>query len=139
MKALSFRQPWVDSILNGGKRIENRVHWRSSNFRGEFLIHASKGMTKQEYIDVGVFVTERNIVWRPPPVDKLTFGAIVGRATVVGVISETAGIVEPHHEPWWMGAFALLLDDVVAFPEPIPHSGALGFFNTPYDREGVRT
>jgi hypothetical protein len=47
MKALSIRQPWAWLILNAGKDIENR-DW-PTHFRGRFLIHASKGMTHDEY------------------------------------------------------------------------------------------
>lgn len=40
MKALSIRQPWAWLIANGHKDIENRTS--HTNFRGDFLIHASK-------------------------------------------------------------------------------------------------
>jgi hypothetical protein len=47
MKALSIRQPWAWLILHAGKDIENR-DW-PTRFRGRFLIHAAKGMTRDEY------------------------------------------------------------------------------------------
>jgi ASC-1-like (ASCH) protein len=40
MKALSLKQPWVELILQGKKKIELRK-WKT-NFRGKFLLHASK-------------------------------------------------------------------------------------------------
>ena len=40
MKALSIKQPYAELILQGKKKIELRK-W-NTNFRGEFLIHASK-------------------------------------------------------------------------------------------------
>src|SRR3989304_2156730 len=40
MKALSIKQPFAELILQGKKKIELRK-W-NTNFRGEFLIHASK-------------------------------------------------------------------------------------------------
>ncbi len=40
MKALSFKQPWAELILNGKKKIELRK-W-NTKFRGEFFIHSSK-------------------------------------------------------------------------------------------------
>jgi hypothetical protein len=45
--ALSIRQPWAWLILHAGKDIENR-DW-PTKYRGPFLIHASKGMTRDEY------------------------------------------------------------------------------------------
>lgn len=47
MKALSIRQPWAWLIVNGFKDIENRS-W-DTKYRGLVLIHASKGMTKDQY------------------------------------------------------------------------------------------
>ena len=41
MKALSIKQPWAWLIVNGYKDIENRT-WKT-NYRGTFLVHASKG------------------------------------------------------------------------------------------------
>ena len=40
MKALSLKQPWAELIVSGKKKIELRK-W-NTNFRGEFLVHASK-------------------------------------------------------------------------------------------------
>ena len=40
MKTLSIKQPWVELILQGKKKIEIRK-W-NTHFRGEFLIHSSK-------------------------------------------------------------------------------------------------
>jgi len=40
MKALSIRQPWAWLLVEGFKDIENRT-WKT-NYRGSFLIHASK-------------------------------------------------------------------------------------------------
>lgn len=36
---------------------------------------------------------------------------------------------------WWTGGFALLLDNVVALPEPVSCKGALGFWTVPADIE----
>ena len=53
MKALSIRQPWAWLILHGGKDIENR-DW-ATRFRGRVLIHASKGVTQDEWSDAWEF------------------------------------------------------------------------------------
>lgn len=143
MKALSLRQPWCDAVLYGGKRIENRPKWTNSHFRGRFLIHAAKGMTRAEYAEACLFMAERGIEWRPGPRDKLVHGAIVGAATVVDVIMPNGERYGRHtgqreywesRHPlagnhWYMGGFALVLEDVVAFPKAFPYKGALGFFD----------
>lgn len=115
MKALSLRQPWAAAVLHLGKRIENR-RWPTS-FRGEFLIHASKGMTRDEHECAVEFCEDvicaiedtiecprvHEILAR----DKLLFGGIVGIATLVGVV--------PPRPPSLVGA-----------PHPEEVLGALG-------------
>lgn len=39
--ALSLTTPWPWAILHCGKRVENRLAWRSCSFRGPFALHAS--------------------------------------------------------------------------------------------------
>ena len=39
--ALSLRQPWAWAVLRTGKRLENRVAWRSCKYRGPIWIHAA--------------------------------------------------------------------------------------------------
>lgn len=149
-RALSLRQPWAAAVLLGGKRIENRVDWTSlcppSKFRGWCFLHASKGMSRGEYSDVVRFCEEAGLSWRPPPVERLQRGGIIGRMRVIGIVraddhavvidARTAGVREavrdliPEERQWYMDSFALVLDDVAptAF---VPMSGALGFFKVP--------
>lgn len=145
MKALSIRQPWVWAILHAGKRVENRG-WKPTNhclrFRGDFLIHASSGMTRGEYFD---FVdTYKDIeLGHPdfsnplhprfgrethldvPPVEALERGGIIGSAAVVDIVTQS-------ESPWFFGPLALVLDNVKPLPF-VPMKGALGFFDVPND------
>ncbi|MDQ6866633.1 MAG: ASCH domain-containing protein [Thermoproteota archaeon] len=45
LKGLSLRQPYAELVVDGRKTIETR-RW-NTNFRGKFLIHASKSIDKQ--------------------------------------------------------------------------------------------
>ena len=45
MKVLTIRQPWATLIMQGDKRFEFRS-WQT-NYRGELLIHAGKGVDKE--------------------------------------------------------------------------------------------
>ncbi|MFL6864136.1 MAG: hypothetical protein ACJ8DZ_14170 [Allosphingosinicella sp.] len=49
LPALSIRQPWAHAILHLGKDIENRG--RCHRHRGLTLIHASAGMSVEEYAE----------------------------------------------------------------------------------------
>ena len=132
MKALSIRQPWAWAILHLGKDIENRA-WAANNparrFRGEFLIHASSGMTRAEYrefLDVLVEITAARPFSSTVPVPAfadLPRGGIVGRARVVDVVTH-------HASPWFFGPLGLVLADVAPLPFR-PRKGALGFFEVP--------
>ncbi len=160
MKALSLRQPWAHFVVHGLsegllresmtlKDIENR--WWNTSYRGEVLIHAAKGMTKEEYEDacdfaadaLGLGLYARGCVFPQPK--ALVRGAIIGRTRIVDVIppcTHCEGLIERaecRHRKWHMPAqFGFVLADTFAFAKPIPWSGALGFFNTPFDRDGRR-
>ena len=116
MKALSIRQPWAWLICFGGKDIENRC-W-STRFRGEFLLHAAKGMTRAEYQDCADFA---NL----PPFEKLERGGIVG-------IARLADCVSGHRSEWFNGPFGFVLAEVRPL-RFVPCRGELGFFEVPAD------
>lgn len=125
MKALSIRQPWAWLIVNGQKRIENRG-W-NTEFRGEFLIHAGKGMTLGEYADARYAqLGSRRGIGDFPSMDELKAvrGGIVGIARLVDVLKPTARPTTPWHVS---GQYGFVLKDVRPLPfEPL--KGALGFF-----------
>ncbi len=69
MKALSLKQPWAELLVQGKKKIEIRK-W-NTNFRGKFLIHASKSPDEKA-------LNKLNI-------KNLTYGAIIGIAEITEV------------------------------------------------------
>lgn len=82
---LSIRQPWAWLIIHSHKDIENRT-WGSS-YRGPLLIHAGKGMTRQEYADARDFMNDIRIpTIRLPAYEELARGGIVGTATLVDCV-----------------------------------------------------
>lgn len=122
MKAISIRQPWAWLIVNGYKDIENRS-WPTS-IRGEVLVHASKGMTRQEYDDVADM-----LAWQPglyeqriqlPPFEQLERGGIVGKVTITGCIQRA-------ESPWFFGRFGFQLAKASKLSF-VSTKGALGFF-----------
>jgi hypothetical protein len=132
MKALSIRQPWAWAIVHAGKDIENR-DWQPQNpgrrFRGPFLIHASSGMTRDEYEDC--LDTCHAISLRRPFPTGLTLpdfkdlprGGIIGKAEIIDV-------VDHDNSPWFFGPIGLKLSNVEPLPF-VPFKGALGFFDVP--------
>lgn len=142
LKALSIRQPWAWAILHAGKDVENRdwserypalhearrlVEHAIQNEGGEFLIHAAKGMPKDEY--ESCLDTMHAISRKKPFPEGLTLpafgdlprGGIVGKAQLYDVVTESESL-------WFCGRIGL----VIRNPEPLPFTsckGALGFFD----------
>jgi hypothetical protein len=113
MKAISLLNPWAWAVVMGLKDIENRK-W-STKFRGEILIHASKG-----YDPIGEIVLRENGV-EPPPRDSLDYGALIGKVTITDCVKFSAS-------KWFFGPWGFTLKDTVRFERPTPCKGQLGFF-----------
>jgi hypothetical protein len=128
MKAISVRQPWAWCILNIGKDIENR-DW-PTRVRGRVLIHASKGMTRDEWDDC--LATCHHVSdARPFPPDtvlpgpaELVRGALLGSVEVVDCVTRSSS-------PWFFGDYGFVLRDPRPLAKPVPYKGALGFFDVP--------
>jgi hypothetical protein len=147
VKALTLRQPWAWMIATGivradgvtvRKTIENR-RWNTS-FRGQFLIHAAKGMTRGEYDEAIEWIADeielgtgdRALAFPRP--DKLKRSGIVGLATLVDVIPPCkpdlfGGCKHLWHMPEQYG---FILEDIKPLPF-VAMNGALGFHNVPDD------
>lgn len=116
MKALSIRQPWAWLIIHGGKDIENRC--RRSHLRGRIYVHASQGMTRDEYAIADVMATEAGVVL--PKFEELKRGGLIGSV-------EITDCVQRHSSPRFFGPFGYVLRD----PQPLPFHpcrGSLNFF-----------
>ncbi|MBS4017470.1 MAG: hypothetical protein KGZ68_04450 [Dechloromonas sp.] len=78
--ALSVRQPWAWALIYGGKDVENRSP-RALKFMSfckaldRLTIHASKGMTKDEYDAAAEFMAGIGVVC-PPPGELLRGGEL---------------------------------------------------------------
>ena len=119
MKAISVRQPWAWLIIHAGKDIENRS-WHT-NYRGRVLIHASKGMTKDEFEDGRDYA--EHLGFSLPSFGELERGGIVGSVELVDCVTES-------DSPWFFGRFGFVLRN----PQPLPFRecpGKLGFFDVP--------
>lgn len=121
MRALSVRQPWAWLIVNGHKDIENRV-W-STRYTGPLLIHASKGMTNDEYDEVVEFL---GCDFRLRDI-KLPDRKLLERGGIVGAV-HCNGSVDQCDSPWFFGPYGFVLSQQRAFPM-IPFKGQLGFFD----------
>lgn len=121
MIALSIRQPWAWLILHAGKDIENRS-W-PTRFRGRVLIHAGKGMTRDEYEDAEGFTAMAGYLDGFPAFEHLPRGGVVGSVEIIDCVTAS-------QSPWFCGEFGFVLRSPVALPFA-PWRGQLGFFDVP--------
>ncbi len=138
MKVLSLRQPWAWMVVHGGKTIENR-RWNTA-FRGEFLIHAAKGMTASEYVDAREFAfnVDASLRTRLPAPKDLERGGVIGMARLNAVAPPCLLECDVDDDvwcrcghPWHMGdQFGFVLTDIKPLPFQ-PMRGMLGLFEAP--------
>lgn len=125
MKALSIRQPWAWMIMHAGKDIENR-DW-PTRFRGRVLIHASKGMTRDEWAEAWAFASGSGATYKAVQAglrsDTVERGGIVGSVEIVDCVTSSLS-------RWFMGDYGFVLRNPILLPF-MPMRGALGFFDVP--------
>lgn len=122
MKCLSLRQPYAELLVSGKKTIEMRK-W-NTNFRGNFLIHASKNVNKEKCESLCIDHM------------KLTIGAIVGRANLYDVKkyhNKTQYMADKNRhfadaDIFDSSLYGFLIKDAQRLRRPIQYSGKLGFF-----------
>ncbi len=117
MKVLSLKQPFAELILQGKKKIELRK-W-NTNFRGEFLIHASKVPDKKAMEEFGF--------------TNLPCGMIVGKAKLIEVKhykneKEHNQDKNLHLASNFWGNYGFILENVERI-NPIPAKGQLNFWD----------
>ena len=125
MIALSIRQPWAWMILHAGKDIENR-DWQTK-MRGRVLIHASKGMTRDEWEGAWKFALGSGA--SPKAVAAGLTRDNIQRGGIIGSV-EIADCVADSDSRWFVGRYGFVLRDPRPMPF-VPYRGALGFFGVP--------
>lgn len=129
MKALTIRQPWATLIMQGVKEYEFRS-W-NTKFRGEFLIHAGKGIDKE--------AVKRLKEYLP---DELPLGKVLGKVTLTDCLPMTDELAEflakKNNDIYTTHSFsrnyAFKLENVQKFENPIEAKGQLGFWNCDIDK-----
>ncbi|MEK6879293.1 MAG: ASCH domain-containing protein [Nanoarchaeota archaeon] len=117
MKALSIKQPYVELILQGRKTIEIRK-W-NTNFRGKFLVHASKNPDEE--------------AMKKFSFHELDTGCIVGKAELIDVKQyknepEFLKDKDKHLADFKFGNHGFVLKNAERI-KPIPCKGKLNFWN----------
>lgn len=129
MRALTILQPWAHLVATGVKRVENR-NW-PTHFRGPLAIHAGKG---KKCYDVDPNAWQDRYGVRMPPVDEVTFGAILGVAELIACVPVddlAREFPDLADSPFAEGPFCWVLKDVRRLDEPFACNGALQLWTPP--------
>ena len=125
MKALSFRQPWAELILQGRKTIDLRTY--NTHYRGPLAVHASQKMETGH-------CREHNL-----DPDNLDAGGIVGTVELVDVIPLDEAAYQEQltahlaGRRWREGLYGWVLAHPQRLPEFIPARGRTNLFNIELD------
>lgn len=135
MKALSVKQPWAWLICNGYKDIENR-NW-ATDYRGEFLIHASKNLDQTMLkllmrwsegmsLDISGFLSLNSrpdlmeLARKFRETEVVNVGGIVGKSELIDCVTGSSS-------PWFKGKYGFVLQNSQPLPY-LPCRGMLSFF-----------
>lgn len=142
---LTMWQPWAWAIAAGLKDLENRDWAPPTSLRWLAIHSGSKPSTKKsanpdtysiEYIERMMEDIADLTGPKPPTLDEMAFGAIIGVAEVIGYHSRgqmpshlrfnkrTETMPDPEASPWRSDTeFAILFGRVATLETPIPHKG----------------
>lgn len=124
MKALTIKQPWATLIMQGDKRFEFRS-WKT-NYRGDVLIHAGKGLDKEAVVRLKKYLP-----------DELPMGKILGKVTITDCVpmsDEFAAMLSKENNDIYTSHsfsnnYGFQIENVEVFDTPIDAKGQLGFWN----------
>lgn len=128
MKAITIKQPFATLIVDGVKDVENRSWVLPKKYIGErVLIHASKNESfykqmpvEMSFEQIKEFADHYNNTTINAEIFPL--GAIIGSVVITGCVTDRESVwAMPDH-------FHFTLAHAVRFPEPIPATGKLGFW-----------
>lgn len=121
MKALSFRQPWAELILQSRKTLDLRTY--ATRYRGPLAIHASQTVEREACRAHGL---------EP---DQVATGGIVGVVELVDVVPLTQADYEERRaehlagRSYREGMQGWVLRNPQRLPQPVPARGRMSLFN----------
>ncbi len=127
MKALSFRQPWAELVLQGRKTMDLRTY--NTHYRGRIAIHASQTVEADKCWEYSL---------NP---DHLDVGGIAGTAELVDVIPLDETAYNAHQAAhlagrrWREGLYGWVFAQPERLPMFIPARGRTTLFNIELDLE----
>lgn len=131
MKVLTIRDPWAWAIVSHAKDVENRT-WRTE-YTGPVLMHAAArpAFKPSEDMKAAREWGREGFPWKDL---RSRLGTIVGYARMTGCVPARECESDWAHCLEGGGGYCFLLEDRLAFREPIPLKGRLGLFDLPQEQ-----
>ena len=123
MKVLTIKQPWATLIMQKDKEYEFRS-WKTQ-YRGDLLIHAGKGIDKEALIRLKKYLPK-----------ELPLGKILGKVKLVDCIKCDKEFIDMcqrknkdiYSKSIFKEKYAWKLEEVEVFEEPIEAKGKLSLW-----------
>lgn len=121
MKALSFRQPWAELVLQGRKTMDLRTY--STRYRGRLAIHASRTIERDSCLQYDLDPA------------NLEAGGIVGTVELVDVVLLDEAAYNAHRDAhlagrrYREGMYGWILARPERLPQMVPARGRTNLFN----------
>ena len=121
MKALSFRQPWAELVLQGRKTMDLRTY--NTHYRGRLAIHASQTLERDNCLQHDLEPT------------GLQTGGVVGTVDLVDVVPLDEAAYQAHHDEhlagrrYRPGLYGWVLARPERLPQMVPARGRTNLFN----------
>ena len=124
MKVLTIKQPWASLIMLGLKKYEFRS-WKT-DYRGELLIHAGKGIDKDGMERLKKYIPE-----------DIPYEGIIGKVRLIDCIKTSSEFYDKvqkenkdiYKKTVFKQDYAWVVELLEVFDNPIDAKGKLGLWN----------
>lgn len=124
MRALTLKQPWLYTITDLDKWVENRSWKIPSDRLGDWIaLHAGKTIDKREW-DMA------EAIHGSPITRDVPIGAIVGAATFTNIVTRPEQLTG-FKRKWFFGPYGWVIERKFVLDYPIPCRGALSLWSVP--------
>lgn len=127
MKIITLKQPWATLVANGIKKYEFRT-WKT-NYRGELLIHAGKGIDKEamsKFAHLDLKYPQSKILAKVTIVDCIELSSSMNEK----IIKENEVVYGNKYD---RTGYAWVIDNAAIINHDAEISGKLGLWNIDFD------
>lgn len=124
MRALTLKQPWLYTITDLDKWVENRSWKIPDELQGEWIaLHAGKSKDQAEWNRAAA------IHGKPLP-QQVYFGAITAVCTFTHIVTRAMQITA-YKRKWFFGPYGWVIGEKYVLDGPIACRGMLGLWTVP--------